>query len=141
MSKMGVLPTEERARKMSTVQWVTMFRVISETEKSKNEIDYEFFEKVIKPTLVNHLGTQFGEQVIPLTAFVNGDAFKKVAEKAMEEAAPEAEVVSYEADLEALKIFETDIDMELTPEEQKRIDEMKDNEMRRLERLVGVEER
>jgi len=106
-----------------------------ETEKD----DFQKYAMFAVTILGKLLGVKFGEdQIIPLTAFVNPEAFKKLLEDMESTEDIDENVTGTDMDFEMENVFETDIDAMLSEEEMQKVDNIQIEEMEKLEDMIGV---
>jgi len=132
---MNLLPTDPKVRKLSNIQWAVLYKLCMETEKD----DFQKYAMFAVTILGKLLGVKFGEdQIIPLTAFVNPEAFKKLLEDMESTEDIDENVTGTDMDFEMENVFETDIDAMLSEEEMQKVDNIQIEEMEKLEDMIGV---
>ena len=81
MLEMHLLPGDPRLQFMTDTRWMLLYKAIVDRDIERTEVLTETCVSVLK----HMLGVEFGDELIPLTAFVNPEGFKAVIENMQEE--------------------------------------------------------
>lgn len=133
MSRFGILPTDQRAREMTTLQWVLLSKYMDEIDRNKTKVTMKLWSMMLG------LSTKDGK-IMPLSYFiapeVAGEVFGIVDEEQIEKL-EEAVLSEFESERLA-EVMKTDIDGLLTDEDRKRMEQMRLDELFKAERLAGI---
>jgi len=133
MNRFGILPTDQRAKEMTTLQWLLLSKYMDESDRDKTRTTMKLWSMMLG------LSTKDGK-VMPLSYYIAPEAASQIFGVADDEQIEKMEeAVLSESESERLaEVMKTDIDGLLTDEYRKRMEQMQLGELFKAERLAGI---
>jgi len=102
MAKMGLLPTDERVKMMSPIQWLLLFKMLVWIDKVDRDKDFSFWKLI--------LGIGNKKSLIPLSLIIRPESHEEILKLLTEDLSQEEGEISDKESKELEGIFMTDID-------------------------------
>jgi len=128
MAKMGLLPTDERVKMMSPIQWLLLFKMLVWIDKVDREKDFDFWKLI--------LGVGNKKGLIPLSLIIRPENYEELLKFLTEDSSQKEGDVSDKESKELEDIFMTDIDYLVSGKSN--VADIDENAIRELEEKLGV---